>query len=118
MLIICHGRASQILQPRSPQKLTVHGRGKALTNDYSAAWHGARIILRQVSEEAVGIFDFILELYASCSGCWTNLLGRCSITREELDGFLGYAATFLSNLGNYYVFLYHSLAPVALCATQ
>ncbi|KAH8813356.1 peptidase family M49-domain-containing protein [Xylogone sp. PMI_703] len=67
-----------------------------------AAWHGTRIILRQVSVESVGIFDLIMELYNFCSGNWNVFLGGDGITRDELGAFLDYAATFLSNIGNYY----------------
>lgn len=68
----------------------------------SAAWFGARIILRQVSPESPAIFDFILELHRSCSGEWRSLIGP-DISEENLQHFLTYAATFLSNVGNYYV---------------
>lgn len=68
----------------------------------SAAWHGTRVILRQVSAESLDIFDFILELYASCSGDWRKPLA-CGISSQELSSFVDYAATFLSNVGNYYV---------------
>jgi dipeptidyl-peptidase-3 len=71
----------------------------------SAAWHGTRIILRQVSPESIGIFDFILELYGSCSGDWKLLVEENGITSHECDAFLNYAAIFLSNIGNYYVSL-------------
>ncbi|ORX98180.1 dipeptidyl peptidase III [Clohesyomyces aquaticus] len=67
-----------------------------------AAWHGTRIILRQVSPESIGIFDFILELYTSCWGEWDLLVEDHDLTREELDSFLDYAAKFLSNIGNFY----------------
>ncbi|KAI9771636.1 MAG: hypothetical protein M1840_001851 [Geoglossum simile] len=67
-----------------------------------AAWHGTRIILRQVSPESIGIFDFIMELHASCSGNWSVMLEENGITPEEGKAFLEYAATFLSNIGNYY----------------
>lgn len=76
--------------------------------DSSAAWHGARIILGQVSPESPGIFDFIMELYALCSGDWGSLTGQDGITSKELSAFLEYAATFLSNIGNYYVRLLSS----------
>lgn len=72
-------------------------------HDISAAWHGARIIMRQVSHEAIGIFEFIMELYASCSGDWRALSNRLEVESQEMDAFLDYAGTFLSNLGNYYV---------------
>ncbi|KAM9874788.1 dipeptidyl-peptidase 3 [Verticillium dahliae] len=66
-----------------------------------AAWCGARIILRQVSPESSTIFDFILELHRTCAGAWTSLVGP-GVSNEDLQRFLVYAATFLSNIGNYY----------------
>lgn len=68
-----------------------------------AAWHGARVILRQVSDEATPIFDFILEIYRVCDGHWANLVSKTSISPESIQDFLDYAATFLGNIGNYYV---------------
>lgn len=68
-----------------------------------AAWHGARIVLHQTSPEASEIFDLIMELYASCSGDWQNLAQRQKVSADEMGQFLEYAATFLSNIGNYYV---------------
>lgn len=68
----------------------------------SAAWLGARIILRQVSPEASSIFDFITELHRSCSGNWNSLIGN-ELDSVELQALLTYMATFLSNVGNYYV---------------
>jgi dipeptidyl-peptidase-3 len=68
-----------------------------------AAWHGARVILRQVSPESIGIFDFILELYASCSGDWAALEAEGYLSQPDCNAFLEYSAAFLSNLGNYYV---------------
>ncbi|TLD28813.1 hypothetical protein PspLS_03748 [Pyricularia sp. CBS 133598] len=66
-----------------------------------AAWYGTRIILRQVSPESTSIFDFIIELYNSCTGHWSSLTGH-DVSEENLRGFLVYAATFLSNIGNYF----------------
>ncbi|GKZ34170.1 bifunctional diacylglycerol diphosphate phosphatase/phosphatidate phosphatase [Aspergillus brasiliensis] len=68
-----------------------------------AAWNGMRIILRQVSPEANGIFDFIIALYHSCDGNWEQLATKIDVSVQELDKFLDYAATFLSNVGNYFV---------------
>ncbi|KAL3437122.1 peptidase family M49-domain-containing protein [Aspergillus tetrazonus] len=67
-----------------------------------AAWHGSRIIMRQVSPESPEIFDFIINLYHACGGEWDTLVAKCDITREDLASFLEYAATFLCNLGNFY----------------
>ncbi|KAK1826927.1 dipeptidyl-peptidase [Podospora conica] len=67
-----------------------------------AAWHGTRIILRQVSPESADIFDFIMGLHSACGGDWDTLTTRCEILPEELDAFLEYAATFLCNLANFY----------------
>ncbi|XRM40006.1 hypothetical protein ABZX51_003330 [Aspergillus tubingensis] len=67
-----------------------------------AAWNGTRIILRQVSPEANGIFDFIMALYHSCDGNWEQLATKTGVSVQELENFLNYAATFLSNVGNYF----------------
>ncbi|KAI1260484.1 peptidase family M49-domain-containing protein [Xylariaceae sp. FL1019] len=67
-----------------------------------AAWHGARIILQQVSPESPLIFDFIIGLHESCDGDWRQLAAGDVVTRDDVDAFLRYAATFLSNVGNYF----------------
>ncbi|KAI1331974.1 peptidase family M49-domain-containing protein [Xylariaceae sp. FL0255] len=69
-----------------------------------AAWSGTRIILRQVSPESEPIFDFILKLRKSCKGEWRQLVGP-DVTEIDVTAFLEYAATFLSNIGNYYKFV-------------
>jgi len=56
-----------------------------------------------VSPESQAIFDFIIELHRACSGDWKSLIHGNIGEEEELQRFLTYAATFLSNLGNYYV---------------
>ncbi|CAH0018750.1 unnamed protein product [Clonostachys rhizophaga] len=66
-----------------------------------ASWSGARIIFQQVSPESVLIFDFIMELHRICSGDWESLICP-GVTGEDLQNFKIYAATFLSNVGNYY----------------
>lgn len=68
-----------------------------------AAWSGTRIILRQVSPESLPIFNFILDLHSHCHGDWQSLCEDDGIPEDELNGFLEYAATFLSNVGNYFV---------------
>jgi hypothetical protein len=98
MLIICRGE-SNYLSMLSPCFLRLTGIAS------SAAWHGTRIILRQTSPESVGIFDFIMELYAFCSGHWRSFSTLHNVDPGELEAFLEYASTFLSNIGNYYVFL-------------
>ena len=72
-------------------------------NDYRAAWSGTRIILRQTSPEANDIFDLIIALYIACDGDWQALQKLTGISRDEMSAWLDYAATFLSNIGNYYV---------------
>ncbi|KAH9909743.1 dipeptidyl peptidase III [Xylariomycetidae sp. FL2044] len=67
-----------------------------------AAWSGTRIILRQVSPESPAIFDFILELRRYCDGNWQLLSETDGLSDEDIRSFLEYAATFLSNVGNYY----------------
>lgn len=78
----------------------------------SAAWHGTKIILRQVSPESIPIFNFIMELYSSCSGDWKSLISEDGITSHDCAAFLRYAATFLSNIGSYYVRIPRLLAEV------
>ncbi|KAI1802972.1 dipeptidyl peptidase III [Daldinia bambusicola] len=68
-----------------------------------AAWSGARIILRQVSPESIDIFEFILELHRSCGGDWNQFHENYGVAEEGLEAFLEFAATFLSNIGNYYL---------------
>ncbi|KFY97748.1 hypothetical protein V500_01932 [Pseudogymnoascus sp. VKM F-4518 (FW-2643)] len=74
-----------------------------------AAWAGTNIILHQVSPEAPEIFALIVELYKSCAGNWLSLLDQDGLknipfaeAEESLKQFLFYAATFMSNIGNYY----------------
>ncbi|GAT27472.1 dipeptidyl peptidase III [Aspergillus luchuensis] len=80
---------------RPQEKLYAHHMAKA-------AWNGTRIILRQVSPEANGIFDLIMALYHSCDGKWEQLATEAGVSVQELENFLDYAATFLSNVGNYF----------------
>ena len=86
------------LDPR--EKLYSHHMAKA-------AWSGTRIIHRQVSPESSGIFDFIMRLYEACKnsyrGDWDALANACKVSHADVNAFLEYAATFLSNMGNYYV---------------
>ncbi|KAJ8059299.1 hypothetical protein OCU04_012263 [Sclerotinia nivalis] len=81
------------LEPR--EKLYAHYLARA-------AWHGSKIIMRQVSPESTNIFDFIIDLFHACGGKWETLILECKITSEELASFLEYAAMFLCNLGNFY----------------
>ncbi|KAJ9657449.1 hypothetical protein H2198_004324 [Neophaeococcomyces mojaviensis] len=67
-----------------------------------AAWFSARIILEQVSSEASTIFDFVLEIHKTCAGHYLALADRLGIDRDQMAAFVDYAATFLSNIGNYY----------------
>lgn len=68
-----------------------------------AAWHGARIILRQISPESTTIFDLIIEMFLSCQGHWETLALRTGVSMSSIELFLDYAAVFLGNLGDYYV---------------
>jgi len=58
-----------------------------------------------VSPEANDFFDLIVELHRACSGAWVNLTGDMPSkpVKEQLDGFLQYAALFLHTMGDYYV---------------
>ncbi|KAF2117314.1 peptidase family M49-domain-containing protein [Lophiotrema nucula] len=57
-----------------------------------AAFYGSRIIMRQVSQESLDIFDFIMSVYGACEGHWDTSKSQCKITSEELGSFLEYAA--------------------------
>ncbi len=46
---------------------------------------------------------FIIELYQACSGNFQSLVRSDEVTDAELEAFLRYCATFLSNVRNYYV---------------
>ncbi|KAI4612470.1 hypothetical protein J4E80_007204 [Alternaria sp. BMP 0032] len=67
-----------------------------------AAWHGARIILRQTSLESEAIFDFIIRAYRACEGDWSQFEEPCAVTGDEIKALLSYAGLFLYNLGNFY----------------
>ncbi|KAI4206880.1 MAG: hypothetical protein LQ348_000773 [Seirophora lacunosa] len=66
-----------------------------------AAFLGTRVVLRQVSPESEGIFDFILALHDAYHGNWPNLQKAAGITDQALQDFLSYATQFLGNAGNY-----------------
>lgn len=70
---------------------------------HSAAWHGTRVTLRQVSPESEPIYDFILALdrRAHEVGGWKSLAIRTGVPSAEFDGVLNYFAQFLGNGGNY-----------------
>ena len=108
MLIILHGNASNFFIDCA-SLFTSTG----LTTNYvcRAAWHGTRIILEQVSPEANAIYDFILELHKSCKGQWAELGSASSLQQSEIDAFVRYSVTFLSNIGNFYV----SIPPHFFC---
>ncbi|KEY73545.1 hypothetical protein S7711_03704 [Stachybotrys chartarum IBT 7711] len=83
------------------QRLTPHQ--KLYAHHVSrASWHGSRIIMRQSSPEAIGIFDFIVDLYKSCNGLWKTLITEGGASAQELSSFLEYAGHFLYNMGNYW----------------
>ena len=44
-----------------------------------------------------------MGLHAQCKSDWHGFARGKDVGMEELDSFLDYAATFLSNIGNYYV---------------
>jgi dipeptidyl-peptidase-3 len=59
--------------------------------------------MRQVSPESESIFDLILALYKHCGGDFASLIRSSQLSDEDVVFFQEYAATFLSNLGNYRV---------------
>ncbi|KAL7944841.1 hypothetical protein V8C42DRAFT_345281 [Trichoderma barbatum] len=96
-----------------PHSDALNEREKFYTHYLSrGAWHGSRIIMRQVSPESPDIFDFIMNLYHACDGKWNTLVAQCNITPEELTSFLEYAAMFLCNLGNFYSGYYPTEEPI------
>ena len=61
--------------------------------------------MRQVSPESIPIFDFTLKLHMHSNGDWDTFVDD-HVPKESLHKFLTYAATFLSNVGNYHVCLF------------
>ncbi|KAL8687046.1 MAG: hypothetical protein Q9218_006670 [Villophora microphyllina] len=96
-------------QPPTVVSLAIKPHFEALTNEQKlyahnisrAAFLGSRIVLRQVSPESEGIFDFIIALHKSCNGDWSKLQKETGLDEQGLKDFLNYATQFLGNLGNY-----------------
>ncbi|KAL2042865.1 hypothetical protein N7G274_004625 [Stereocaulon virgatum] len=95
--------------PPTVVPLAIKPHFEALTNEQKlyahyisrAAYHGTRIILRQVSPESESIYNLIISLHNYCSGTWSQLAKDAGIKDDELQHFLAYATQFLGNLGNY-----------------
>lgn len=68
---------------------------------HRACFAGTRIVLRQVSPESEGIYDFIITLHKHYNGDWKKVQADAKLSDEELKSFLDYAAQFLGNTGNY-----------------
>jgi dipeptidyl-peptidase-3 len=66
-----------------------------------ASFLGNRVTLRQISPESEPIYDLIIALHKACSGDWKSLASKTSVSDTDLQYFLGYAAQFLGNNGNY-----------------
>ena len=107
MHIIWHGTNSgpslSLISQLISSKINIVRKLPDRYSTYSAAWQGARIIFEQVSPEANGIFDFIMAIHRSCNGDWHALAEKLSISGPQIEGFVQYAASFLSNVGNFYV---------------
>jgi dipeptidyl-peptidase-3 len=58
-------------------------------------------VLRQCSPESEDIYDFIVGLHKHFNGDWKKVQKQSEIADEDLESFLGYAAQFLGNAGNY-----------------
>ncbi|KAH8590734.1 dipeptidyl peptidase III [Bisporella sp. PMI_857] len=86
--------ASNEIKDGQPDKVYAHHLARA-------CWHGGRIILRQTSPEAEGIFDFTLELHKADNGRWNDLRER-GVDQDDIDSWLDFAGLFLSSLGNYF----------------
>jgi dipeptidyl-peptidase III len=50
----------------------------------------------------MGIYGIIMSLHEIAKGDWNGLAVQYNITEADMQGFLDYAACFLSNIGNYY----------------
>lgn len=48
------------------------------------------------------MFDMIIALYKNCDGDWQKLAAQARLDYSDIEAFLDYAASFLSNVGNYY----------------
>ncbi|KAJ5109410.1 dipeptidyl-peptidase 3 [Penicillium angulare] len=66
-----------------------------------ACWHGTRVLLRQTSPEAEGIYDLIIELHRACGGQWSIFCDR-GVQKDEVDSWLDFAGMFMSSFGNYF----------------
>jgi len=69
----------------------------------SAAYSGARIILRQVSQESETIFDLLMELTKCCGGDWNQLRTEARVSVQDMNDLLDFGAAFLDSMGNYRV---------------
>ena len=54
-----------------------------------------------MSPESEAIFDFIIELYKTHNGNWSEAQKKSGINDIDLKHFLEYATQFLGNCGNY-----------------
>jgi dipeptidyl-peptidase-3 len=68
---------------------------------YSACFAGTRIVLRQVSPESEYIYDFIVTLHNQFKGDWDAIKLKSGLGDDDFKAFLGYAAQFLGNCGDY-----------------
>ncbi|ORY02915.1 dipeptidyl-peptidase III [Basidiobolus meristosporus CBS 931.73] len=70
-----------------------------------ASWLGARIILRQTTQESESIFDFIVALFKDQKSGQlidlNELQQRSGVDKETFQHWLQYAGQFLTNLANY-----------------
>ncbi|KAK0622595.1 peptidase family M49-domain-containing protein [Immersiella caudata] len=69
--------------PKQNEKLYAHHMAQA-------AWHGSRIVMRQVSAEGPDIFDFIMKLHSACGGDWDTLITQCDTLPEQTRRLLGF----------------------------
>ncbi|KAF2807643.1 uncharacterized protein BDZ99DRAFT_509861 [Mytilinidion resinicola] len=68
-----------------------------------ASFHGARVLLRQTSQESEEIFDLIIALSKAAGGQWGQFANSRGVSGDDLKYFLEYASMFLGNVGNYRV---------------
>jgi dipeptidyl-peptidase-3 len=54
-----------------------------------------------VSPESEAIYDLILAIHAACNGSYAEVASKSDVSSEDVQAYLGYAAQFLGNCGNY-----------------
>lgn len=68
----------------------------------TASWEGAKICLLQCSAEAPAVFALLMKLFHAQPAAELGAAAKAAgISDDDFQAFMVYAASFLSNLGNY-----------------